>query len=112
MSFFRSAGAAPSGVGGAPPLRPWPVVGNAGAGAGGGLGRYPGVRRGEQPADVVQEATLSLLAALRELSFAPTRDFYGLAAEHIRRRLRDLNRRHAQPHRDHAALGEAVGESD
>jgi RNA polymerase sigma-70 factor (ECF subfamily) len=69
---------------------------------------YPLVQQREQTADVVQEAAISLVGALRQLSFTSTREFYGLAAEHIRRRLLDLNRRHGQPHRDHASLDEAA----
>ena len=57
------------------------------------LRRFPNVRRQEQTADVVQEASMSLAGALRQLSFSSTREFYGLAAEHIRRRLLDLARR-------------------
>ncbi len=74
------------------------------------LRRYPPVRQREQTADVVQLAALSLIGALRELKFSSTRDFFGLAAEHIRRRLVDLNRYHSQPHRNHAALA-AAGEA-
>src|SRR5204863_9617742 len=48
----------------------------------------------EQSADVEQEASLSLLAALRTLDVADTRSFYALAAEHVSRRLLDLARRH------------------
>ncbi len=76
------------------------------------LRRFPQVRQREQTADVVQEAMLSLVAALRELSFDSTREFYNLAATHIRRRLLDLQRRHAQPHRDHQALGDLAGEAE
>ncbi len=57
---------------------------------------YPRVRAHEQTADVLQEAVLSLLAALRGVEIRSTRDFYGLAAEHIRRRLLDLARRHGR----------------
>jgi RNA polymerase sigma-70 factor (ECF subfamily) len=76
------------------------------------LRRFPQVRDHEQTADVVQEATFSLLAALRQLTFASTREFYGLAAEHIRRRLLDLARRYRRPGRGHRSLEEgAVGEA-
>src|SRR5262245_47048098 len=68
------------------------------------LRRYPAVRQREQTADVVQEATLSLMGALRQLSFGSTREFYGLAAEHIRRRLLDLSRWHGRAARDHMPL--------
>jgi RNA polymerase sigma-70 factor (ECF subfamily) len=58
------------------------------------LRRYPGVAAREQTADVVQEASLSLLAALRTLDVTDTRSFYALAAEHVSRRLLDLARKH------------------
>jgi RNA polymerase sigma-70 factor (ECF subfamily) len=76
------------------------------------LRRYPQVRRHEQTADVVQEALLSLLGALRELSFASAREFHGLAAEHIRRRLLDLARRYRRPGRAPASLEQALGGAD
>src|SRR5262249_37842038 len=71
------------------------------------LRRYPAVRAHEQTGDVVQEATLSLMVALRQLKFESTREFYGLATEHLRRRLIDLARRYANPHRNRVALTEA-----
>ena len=58
------------------------------------LRRFPAVAAREQTADVVQEASLSLLAALRTLDVADTRSFYNLAAHHIRHRLLDLARKH------------------
>ena len=58
------------------------------------LRRYPAVAAREQTGDVVQEASLSLLAALRTLDVADTRSFYGLAAHHVRLRLLDLARKH------------------
>jgi RNA polymerase sigma factor (sigma-70 family) len=58
------------------------------------LRRFPVVAAREQTADVVQEASLSLLAALRTLDVKDTRSFYALAAEHISRRLLDLARKH------------------
>jgi RNA polymerase sigma-70 factor (ECF subfamily) len=80
--------------------------------AGAMLHRYPRVRQREQTADVVQEAMLSLVGALRQLTFCSTREFFGLAAEHIRRRLLDLNRRYSQPHRTHAPLAEDAGQDE
>lgn len=58
------------------------------------LRRFPTVSAREQTGDVVQEATLSLLAALRKLEVADTQSFYALAAEHVSRRLLDLARKH------------------
>ena len=60
---------------------------------------FPLVRQREQTADILQEAMLSLTAALRQVRFSSTRDFFGLAAEHIRRRLVDLARYHGRAHR-------------
>lgn len=73
------------------------------------LRRYPSVRQHEQTADVVQETVLSLIGALRQINFASTREFYGLAAEHIRRRLLDLARRHRRGNQ--VPLDHAAGES-
>jgi RNA polymerase sigma factor (sigma-70 family) len=64
------------------------------------LRRFPRVRQHEQSADVVQETTLGLLGALREIHFSSTREFYGLVGEHVRRRLLDLARRYARPVND------------
>ncbi len=58
------------------------------------LNRYPGVRRFEETADVVQEAMIRLLRALRQVTPADTRQFFGLAAEQIRRQLLDLVKRY------------------
>jgi RNA polymerase sigma-70 factor (ECF subfamily) len=75
------------------------------------LRNFPTVRSREQTGDVVQEAMISLMRALRQLSFSSTREFYGLAAEHIRRRLLDLHDHHARPHRNHEQLPEAEGQA-
>ena len=58
------------------------------------LRRFPAVSAREQTADVVQEASLSLVVALKTLDVADTRAFYGLAAHHVRLRLLDLARKH------------------
>jgi RNA polymerase sigma factor (sigma-70 family) len=68
------------------------------------LRRYPRVRQHEQTADVVQETAVGLLAVLRQLHFSSTREFYGLVAEHVRRRLLDLARRYARPVNDALSL--------
>jgi RNA polymerase sigma-70 factor (ECF subfamily) len=57
------------------------------------LHHYPVVRSQEQTADVLQESTLRLLAALREVTPDSTRAFYALASQHIRFHLLDLARR-------------------
>ncbi len=76
------------------------------------LRNFPTVRQREQTADVLNEALLSLVGALRQLSFTSTRDFYGLAAEHIRRRLLDLGRYHGRAHRGLLPLEQAGDEAD
>jgi RNA polymerase sigma-70 factor (ECF subfamily) len=58
---------------------------------------FPGVRRWEQPDDVLQQATLRLLRALREAQPPSTRAFFGLAALQIRRELLDLARHYGGP---------------
>jgi RNA polymerase sigma-70 factor (ECF subfamily) len=55
---------------------------------------FPVVRGQEQTGDVVQAATLRLLAALREATPGDTRAFYALASQHIRYHLLDLARRY------------------
>jgi RNA polymerase sigma-70 factor (ECF subfamily) len=59
---------------------------------------FPGVRRYEQTDDVLQGALLRLLRALREVEPASVREFFGLAAEQLRRELLDLSRHHYGPH--------------
>lgn len=56
------------------------------------LQTFPGVRRWEQPEDVLQNASLRLLKALAVVRPENTRAFFGLAAEQLRRQLLDLNR--------------------
>jgi RNA polymerase sigma-70 factor (ECF subfamily) len=56
------------------------------------LRRFPGVHRWTETGDVLQNATLRLLRALREVRPANTREFFSLAAEHMRRELLDLSR--------------------
>src|SRR5262249_22699535 len=74
------------------------------------LRRYPRVRQREQTGDVVQEAMLSFVGAVRSLPLSSTREFYGLAAEHIRRRLLDLARRHGRGG-EPAAIEDVVGDA-
>ena len=62
------------------------------------LGAYPSVRRWEETADVVQNATLRLLRALGAVSPENPRQFFGLAAEQIRRELIDLARHYYGAH--------------
>jgi RNA polymerase sigma-70 factor (ECF subfamily) len=62
------------------------------------LAAYPTVRRWEETDDVVQNATLRLLRALEHVSPADPRQFFGLAAQQIRRELIDLARHYYGPH--------------
>jgi RNA polymerase sigma-70 factor (ECF subfamily) len=56
------------------------------------LRRFPGVRRWAETDDVLQNALLRLLRALEQVRPADTRQFFGLAAEQMRRELLDLGR--------------------
>src|SRR5262249_26112087 len=55
---------------------------------------FPVVRQREQTDDVLQSALLRLTRALRAVRLSSTADFFGLAAEQIRRALLDLARYH------------------
>ncbi len=56
---------------------------------------YPRVRRWEQTDDVLQNATMRLCRALKDVQPATVADFFRLAAAQIRRELIDLARRHS-----------------
>jgi RNA polymerase sigma factor (sigma-70 family) len=75
------------------------------------LSGFPTVRRWEGTDDVVQNATLRLLRALEHVNPENPRQFFGLAAEQVRRELIDLARHHYGPHgqgKNHASrAGEA-----
>jgi RNA polymerase sigma factor (sigma-70 family) len=58
------------------------------------LGRFPAVSRWEDTGDLLQNAVLRLLRALEEVEPTSVRDFFGLAAEQMRRELLDLARRY------------------
>jgi RNA polymerase sigma-70 factor (ECF subfamily) len=60
---------------------------------------FPGVRRWEQTLDVLQNALLRLLRSLQEVEPASMREFFGLAAQQMRRELLDLARHHYGPQR-------------
>ncbi len=74
------------------------------------LRRYPGVHRWEETSDVLQNALLRLLRAVQEIKPASMRDFFGLAAEQIRRELIDLARHYQTGKRssDRAARGDSI----
>jgi RNA polymerase sigma-70 factor (ECF subfamily) len=59
---------------------------------------YPNVHRWEQTDDVLQNALVRLHRTLHQLPLETTRDFFRLAAVHIRRELLDLARHHYGPH--------------
>jgi RNA polymerase sigma factor (sigma-70 family) len=76
---------------------------------------YPRVKRFEQTGDVLQNAVVRLLRALPEVQLASTRQFYGLAAEQMRRELIDLVRHHYGPQGLGANLvgnGQGVGAAE
>src|SRR5437868_627680 len=56
------------------------------------LGRFPSVRGWADTGDVLQSALMRLLRALQEVRPPSVRDFFGLAAEQMRRELLDLAR--------------------
>jgi RNA polymerase sigma-70 factor (ECF subfamily) len=58
---------------------------------------FPAVRRWEGTGDVLQNASLRLLRALREVRPDSTTKFFGLAALQIRRELLDLKRHYYGP---------------
>jgi RNA polymerase sigma factor (sigma-70 family) len=75
------------------------------------LSRSPAVRRHVETADIVNEAAISLLRSWQKLSFDSMRQFYGLTAAHIRRRLIDMVRLLDRPERNPVPLGQAFGDS-
>jgi RNA polymerase sigma-70 factor (ECF subfamily) len=56
------------------------------------LRRFPAVGRWEESGDLLQNAVLRLLHALQEVEPTSVRNFFGLAAEQMRRELLDLAR--------------------
>jgi RNA polymerase sigma-70 factor (ECF subfamily) len=58
------------------------------------LHRFPDVARWEETGDLLHNAVLRLLRALESVEPASERDFFGLAAEQMRRELLDLARRY------------------
>ena len=75
---------------------------------------YPNVRRWEQTDDVLQNAALRLHRTLQQLPVGTARDFFRLAALHIRRELLDLARHHYGPQGQgahHASHAQAPGGS-
>jgi RNA polymerase sigma-70 factor (ECF subfamily) len=63
------------------------------------LGRFPSVRQWAETCDVQQNAVLRLLRALHEIRPPSVRDFFGLAAEQMRRELLDLARQASRARR-------------
>lgn len=62
------------------------------------LRKFPNVRRWADTDDVLQNATLRLLRTLEQVQPASVRDFFGLAAVHLRRELLDLARHFFGPY--------------
>ena len=62
------------------------------------LRRFPAVRRWTETGDVLQNATLRLLRALKTVQPPSVRAFFGLAAEQMRRELLDLARHYYGKH--------------
>jgi RNA polymerase sigma factor (sigma-70 family) len=62
------------------------------------LRRFPAVKRWEDTLDVLQNALIRLDRALRAVAPKSSREFFGLAAEQIRRELIDLARHYTGPH--------------
>jgi len=58
---------------------------------------YPGVKRWEQTDDVLQNALVRLLRALRDVRPGSMREFFGLASVQIRRELLDLAKHYYGP---------------
>lgn len=76
------------------------------------LRRFPGVQRWAQTDDVLQNALLRLLRALREVQPDSTRAFFSLAGVQIRRELLDLARHYFGPRgagAHHASNADASG---
>jgi RNA polymerase sigma factor (sigma-70 family) len=61
------------------------------------LQRFPSVQRWAQTGDVLQNALMRLLRALEQVQPHSVRDFFGLAAEQMRRELLDLARHFLGP---------------
>jgi RNA polymerase sigma-70 factor (ECF subfamily) len=61
------------------------------------LKSFPRVKRWEQTDDVVQNALIRLLRALRDVRLVSVRDFFNVSAELIRRELLDLARHYYGP---------------
>jgi RNA polymerase sigma-70 factor (ECF subfamily) len=61
------------------------------------LQNYPGVKRWEDTHDVLQNAVLRLLRALRDVRPGSMREFFGLASVQIRRELLDLAKHYYGP---------------
>jgi RNA polymerase sigma-70 factor (ECF subfamily) len=58
---------------------------------------FPAVARWEETGDVLQNALVRLLRSLHEVRPPSVRDFFGLAATHMRRELLDLARHYQGP---------------
>jgi RNA polymerase sigma-70 factor (ECF subfamily) len=75
------------------------------------LRRFPRVRDWVQTDDVLQNSLMRLLKALKSLRPENTREFYGLAALHIRRELLDVARRYRGAKSGQSTFGPRPGDS-
>ncbi len=75
------------------------------------LQNYPGVRRWEETDDVLQNAVLRLLRALRDVRPSSMREFFGLASVQIRRELLDLAKHYYGPEGAGAHHASRAGDS-
>lgn len=73
---------------------------------------FPAVRRAEDTADVLQGATIRLLRALGGVRPGSTREYFGLAAEQIRRELLNLADYHRRPCRASGAPVASLSPTD
>jgi RNA polymerase sigma factor (sigma-70 family) len=71
---------------------------------------FPNVHSLAEPVDVVQESWLRLLNTLRNMRPATTRDFFNLAAVHVRRELLDLARRAKRRRHESVSLQAVSGD--
>src|SRR5579864_4284153 len=76
------------------------------------LQRYPTVQSFAETGDVLQNSLLRLLRALQEVRPHSTREFFGLAAEQMRRELLDLARHYTSGKRGGVCKPLAAANSD
>jgi RNA polymerase sigma factor (sigma-70 family) len=75
------------------------------------LGRFPNVRRWEDTSDVFQNVLIRLDRTLQQIPLETARDFFQLAAFHVRRELIDLSRQYKRVQGQPPDLPEPADES-